>query len=314
MTVIGVSDLNIHPLALGGNTFGWTADEPTSREVLDTFTARGGNFLDTADGYSAWVPGNSGGESESIIGRWMKDRGNRSDVVVATKVSTHPDYPGLSARNISNAADASLTRLQSDYIDLYYAHFDDAETPLIETVAALDSLVRAGKVRYIGISNYSPERIREWMDIVQTNGFTAPVALQPHYNLVERRNFERNLAPLAEEYKLGVFPYYSLASGFLTGKYRTSEDLAGAARSGGAATYLNDDGLSVLNTLTAVAEERSASVAATALAWLSAQPGITAPLASVSRPAQLEDLFAAGELELSNDDVARLNAASATFA
>ncbi|MBT1004101.1 aldo/keto reductase [Paenarthrobacter sp. DKR-5] len=314
MTVIGTSDLTIFPLALGGNTFGWTSDQATSESVLDAFTARGGNFIDTADGYSAWAPGHKGGESETIIGEWTTSRGNRDDVVIATKVSTHPDYRGLSARNIAQAADASLERLRTDHIDLYYAHFDDAETPLIETIAALDSLVQQGKVRYIGISNYTAERINEWMSIVERNGFAAPVALQPHYNLVERRNFEQTLAPVAEDHKLSVFPYFSLASGFLTGKYRTAADLEGAARSGAAGNYLNDAGLRVIDVLSSVAEARGASLTTTALAWLRSKPTVAAPLASVSRVEQLADLFAAVELDLTAEETAALDSASESFA
>lgn len=314
MTVIGTSDLNIFPLALGGNTFGWTSDKAASEQVLDAFTAKGGNFIDTADGYSAWVPGHSGGESETIIGDWTKSRGNRSDVVIATKVSTHPEFKGLAAQNIDAAVDASLERLQTDYIDLYYAHFDDVETPLLETVAAFDSLVQAGKVRHVGISNYSPERIDEWFSIVERNDFSVPIALQPHYNLVERRNFEQNLAPRAEEHKLSVFPYFSLASGFLTGKYRFAEDLEGAARSGGVGTYLNDAGLRVVDALAQVADARGVSITTTALAWLRSKPTVAAPLASVSKVEQLDDLFAAAELDLTPEEVSVLDSASESFA
>ena len=230
MVAIGTSDLDIFPLALGGNTFGWTSDEDTSFDILDAFTAGGGNFVDTADSYSAFADGNSGGESEMIIGKWMTARGNRDDVVLATKVSQHPEFRGLAPDNIRAAADASLARLQTDHIDVYYAHYDDDTTPLVESLAAFDDLVRAGKVRHVAISNYSPARVREWLGLAKDNGFAAPIALQPHYNLVARRDYEGELQALAVDNGLGVFPYFSLAAGFLTGKYRTREDLAGTQR------------------------------------------------------------------------------------
>lgn len=313
MSTIGSSDLAVFPLALGGNTFGWTSDEASSREVLDAFVAGGGDLIDTADGYSAWVPGNSGGESESIIGRWMADAGNRSDVVIATKVSQHPDFRGLAAANVAAAADASLSRLGTDYIDLYYAHFDDENTPLEETVEAFDALVTAGKVRHVGISNFSAERVSEWVGIARRNGFAAPVALQPHYNLVHRSGFEKQLAPVAERTGLGVLPYYGLASGFLTGKYRTSADLDQSSRGAGAKSYLNDEGLGVVSALATVADARGAAIASVALAWLLARPTVVAPIASARTLQQLPDLLEGARLELTGPEIALLDEASAGF-
>lgn len=306
---IGSSDLEVYPLSLGGNVFGWTADRQTSFDVLDGYTAAGGNFVDTADGYSAWVPGNTGGDSERIIGEWFDARGNRDQVVLATKVSQHPDFKGLAAENIRRAADASLERLRSDYIDLYYAHFDDETVPLEETVAALSGLVDAGKVRYIGISNYSPERIEEWFRITEREGLHRAVALQPHYNLVER-GYESSYRPIAEREGLGVMPYFALAAGFLTGKYRDGVTVD-SARAGGASKYLDDTGRAVLSALDEVAAAHGVSVAMVALAWLAAQPTITAPIASARTLEQLPDLLASVDLQLSADDLAALDGASA---
>jgi aryl-alcohol dehydrogenase-like predicted oxidoreductase len=311
MPTIGSSDLDVYPLALGGNTFGWTSDEATSFEVLDAYLAGGGNFIDTADGYSAWAPGNSGGESETIIGRWMSQRNNRDQVVVGTKVSQHPDFRGLSASNVAAAANASLQRLGTDTIDLYYAHFDDASTPLEETVTAFNDLVVAGKVRYVALSNYSADRIDEWVTIARTNGFALPVALQPQYNLVRREAFERDLAPVAERFNLGVVPYFSLAAGFLTGKYRSRDDLEGAARGPMAGGYFSDEGLAVVRTLDEIASVHSAEIATVALAWLQSKPTVVAPIASASKIEQLGALMAAAELSLSADELAALDAVSA---
>lgn len=305
---IGSSDLSVFPLSLGGNVFGWTADQATSFDVLDGYVGAGGNFVDTADGYSAWVPGNTGGDSERILGQWFQARGNRDDIVLATKVSQHPDFKGLAGDNILRAADASLERLGSDYIDLYYAHFDDQTVPLEETVSALSSLVDAGKVRYIGISNYSPERIEEWFSITEANGLHRAVALQPHYNLVER-DFEEKYRALAERENLGVVPYFALAAGFLTGKYRDGVTVD-SARAAGAAKYLDDRGRSVLDALDTVAEAHGASVASVALAWLAAQPTVVAPIASARTLDQLPDLLAAVTLELTADELDALSGAS----
>jgi len=311
MPTIGSSDLSIFPLALGGNTFGWTSNESTSEAVLDAFTAQGGNFIDTADGYSAWVDGNSGGESETIIGSWMAKRGNRHDVVIGTKVSQHPEFRGLSAANVAAASTASLARLGTDYIDLYYAHFDDASTPLEETVAAFNDLVVAGTVRYIGLSNYSPARIAEWFAIAESNGFATPVALQPQYNLVHRQAFERDIAPLAEKHALGVVPYFALAAGFLTGKYRSRDDLAGAARGQMAGGYFSDEGLAVVSALDEIAAANNTEVATVALAWLQAKPTVVAPIASARVVEQLDSLMAAAFLTLTDAELARLDEVSA---
>ena len=311
---IGASELAIAPLSLGTNVFGWTADRDATFAVLDAFTAGGGNFLDTADGYSAWVPGNTGGDSERLIGEWIASRGSRDDVVIATKVSTHPDFRGLSAANIRAAADASLQRLGTDEIDLYYAHFDDADVPLEETVGAFSTLVDAGKVRAIGISNYTPERIDEWFRVTEANGLHRAVALQPHYNLVER-DFESNgLRERAEREGLAVFPYFSLAKGFLAGKYRTSADVTAegaSVRAGGAAPYLGEGGTRVLSVLDEVAAVHGASVASVSLAWLRQQPTVVAPIASARTVEQLGDLLASIPLELTDEELAALAHASA---
>ncbi len=311
MTSIGHSDLDVFPLNLGGNTFGWTSTRDESFAVLDAFAAGGGNFVDTADGYSAWVPGNTGGESETIIGEWMTARGNRDDIVVATKVSQHPQFTGLAAATVAAAADASLARLATDHIDLYYAHFDDASVPLAETVGAFNDLVVAGKVRYVGVSNYSADRIEEWISIAAREGYALPVALQPHYNLVRREPYETELAPVVAEHGLGVMPYFSLASGFLSGKYRTAADLAGKARGKGAGQYLDERGLRVIDALDAIAVARGVSVPTTALAWLRAKPGIVAPIASATTPAQVAELVAAASVDLTPQEVAALDVASA---
>ncbi|MBO1902809.1 aldo/keto reductase [Leucobacter weissii] len=313
-TTIGTSDLEIAPLALGGNVFGWTADRDASFEVLDAFVSGGGDFIDTADGYSHWVPGNTGGESETIIGEWFAARGTRDRVTIATKVSTHPDFAGLAPANVRAAADASLQRLGTDRIDLYYAHYDDAETPLAETVAAFSALVDAGKVRAIGVSNYTADRVDEWLRIADEGGYHAPVALQPHYNLVER-DFERNgLRDSAERGELAVFPYYSLAKGFLAGKYREESDAtaAGAStRAEGAAVYLDDRGREVLAALDEIAAAHGAEVTTVSLAWLRQQLTVTAPIASARNTEQLPALLASLELELNPAELAALTAASA---
>ena len=305
------SDLEVFPLVLGGNVFGWTADEATSFDVLDGFVAGGGNFIDTADGYSHWVPGNAGGESETIIGNWHTARGNRDDVVIATKVSTHPQFSGLAADNIRLAADASLGRLKTDHIDLYYAHFDDASVPLEETIGALSALVDAGKVRYIAISNYTPERIDEWFRVTAENGLHRAVALQPHYNLVER-GFESGLRERAARENLAVFPYFSLASGFLAGKYRDENaSTSDSPRAGGARAYLDERGRRVLASLDSIAAAHEASVASVSLAWLRQQPTVLAPIASARTTEQLPDLLASAELTLTDAELAALDAASA---
>ncbi|MFF0909326.1 aldo/keto reductase [Microbacterium enclense] len=310
MTRIGQSDLDILPLSLGGNVFGWTADRDTSFAVLDAFHAGGGDFIDTADGYSAWVPGNSGGESETLIGEWLASR-KPSDVVIATKVSTHPDFRGLSAPNVRAAAEASLSRLGVEAIDLYYAHFDDPETPLEETVGAFADLVRDGLVRHVAVSNYTAERVREWISLAQSSGAALPVAVQPHYNLVHRTEVESEIIPIAEEFGLSLVPYYALASGFLTGKYRTPDAAGSSPRAGTAAKLATPAGLALIDALEEVGAAHDASIASTALAWLRRQPTVAAPIASASKPEQVADLLASARLELSDDEVARLSAASA---
>ncbi|SDQ27447.1 Predicted oxidoreductase [Curtobacterium sp. UNCCL20] len=312
MPRIGTSDLTVFPLALGGNVFGWTADEQTSHQVLDAYTAAGGDFVDSADVYSAWGPGNEGGESERVIGSWLAASGKRDDVVIATKVSQHPQFPGLSAPNVAAAARASLERLGTDRIDLYYAHFDDQSTPLEETVRAFDQLVREGLVRYTAISNYSKERAAEWIRIAKDNGLALPVAIQPHYNLVTREPYESDIAPLAAAEHLGVVPYFALAAGFLTGKYRSAEDFAGKDREGQVSGYFSDAGVAVVDTLATVAADHGAEIATVALAWLQAQPDVVAPIASARNVEQLPALLASAELELSAEELQTLSDVSAS--
>ncbi|NEY35301.1 aldo/keto reductase [Streptomyces sp. PRKS01-65] len=308
---LGFSDLEVFPLSLGGNVFGWTADEAASFAVLDAYTAAGGNFVDTADSYSAWAEGNSGGESETIIGKWLKARGNRADVVIATKVSQHPEYQGLSAANIKAAADASLRRLGTDYIDLYYTHFDKPEVPVEEIVGALDELVRAGKVRYVAASNISAERLRASLEFSEREGFARYVALQPHYNLVSRGTYEGELQEVAERAGLAAVPYSALASGFLTGKYRPGTTVD-SARAEGAAQHLGSErGQRVLAALDEIARAHDAPVATVALAWLAARPTVVAPIASARTVEQLPALLEVAELTLTADELARLTEASA---
>ncbi|MFN3947951.1 aldo/keto reductase [Microbacterium sp.] len=309
MTRIGRSDLDILPLALGGNVFGWTADRDTSFAVLDAFRDGGGDFIDTADGYSAWVPGNSGGESETLIGEWLASRKPR-DVVVATKVSTHPEFRGLRAANIRAAAEASVKRLGIDTIDLYYAHFDDADTPLEETVSAFADLVSDGLVRYVAVSNYTAARIREWISLAEAAGADLPVAVQPHYNLVHRAEVEQEIVPVADQYGMSLVPYYALASGFLTGKYRSTDAAGDSPRAEGAAKLATPAGLALIDALEEVGEAHGASIATTALAWLRAQPTVAAPIASASKVSQVADLLASASLELTPDEIARLTSAS----
>ena len=310
MTRIGTSDLDVFPLSLGGNVFGWTADRDTSFAVLDAFAAGGGDFVDTADSYSAWVPGNSGGESEKIIGEWLAAR-KPQNVVVATKVSQHPEFRGLAGDNVRKAAEASLGRLGVDAIDLYYAHFDDETVPLEETVAAFGQLVADGLVRHVAVSNYSAERIREWIEIAQRTGVALPVAVQPHYNLVHRNEVEETIIPVAEEFGLGLVPYYSLASGFLTGKYRSTDaEGQSSPRAQGAAKYATDAGLRIIDTLEEIGEAHGVSIAATSLAWLRAQPTVAAPIASARTVEQVPDLLAGARLELTADEVQVLNRVS----
>ncbi|WP_320670924.1 aldo/keto reductase [Patulibacter defluvii] len=313
MPRIGTSDLDVFPLNLGGNVFGWTADERQSHQVLDAFADAGGNFVDTADSYSAWVPGHEGGESERIIGSWLRGR-RREDVVIATKVSQHPARLGLGHDNVIAAAEDSLRRLGTDHIDLYYAHFDDAETPLEETLRAFDQLVRDGKVRWIAGSNYSAERLSEALAIQQREGLAPWVALQPHYNLVERAEFEGAKREIAERERLGVLPYWALAKGFLTGKYRDPAAPGDSPRAASALEYLDDRGRGVLAALDAVAAEHDSSVTAVAIAWLAAQPTVVAPIASARTVEQLQPLLEGARLRLDDAQLARLDAASAPVA
>jgi aryl-alcohol dehydrogenase-like predicted oxidoreductase len=308
---LGTSDLEVFPLSLGGNVFGWTADETQSFAVLDAYAAAGGNFLDTADSYSAWVDGNVGGESETIIGKWVKARGNRDDVVIATKVSQHPDFQGLTAANIKAAADASLRRLGTDHIDLYYTHFDKVEVPVEEIIGALDDLVKAGKVRHIAASNISAERLEASLAFSEREGLARYVALQPHYNLVSRETYEGELQDLAERTGLAAVPYYALASGFLTGKYREGEVVEGA-RAAGAGKHLETErGRKVLAALDDIAEAHRVPVATVALAWLAARPTVAAPIASARTVEQLPALLKVAEVRLTEDEATRLTEASA---
>lgn len=307
---LGASGLSVAPIMLGGNVFGWTANEKTSFAVLDAFAEGCGDFIDTADVYSAWVPGNSGGESEMLIGQWLKARGRRDQTVIATKVGMLDGEggKGLKASRIAAACEASLKRLQTDVIDVYFAHKDDPETPLEETLAAFDALVKAGKVRAIGALNYSPERLAEALAISNSNGWARFTVLQPQYNLLKRDEYEGALQRLAIDETIGVVPYYGLASGYLSGKYRTPADLSGA-RAGAVKQWMESKGPSVLAALDTVAAETGASLAAIALAWLKEQPGITAPIVSASRPEQVADLIAAATLTLTPDQLGRLTAA-----
>ncbi|MET8165092.1 aldo/keto reductase [Streptomyces sp. NPDC005329] len=308
---LGSSDLEVFPLSLGGNVFGWTADESASFAVLDAYAAAGGNFVDTADSYTAWIEGNSGGESETIIGRWVRARGNRDDVVIATKVSQHPEFPGLSADNIKAAADASLRRLGTDHIDLYYTHFDKPEVPVDEIIGALDELVRAGKVRHIAASNISPERLQESLEFSDREGLARYVALQPHYNLVSRDTYEGGLQDLAARFGLAAVPYFALAAGFLTGKYRPGTTVE-SARAAGAAKHLDTErGRNVLTALDEIAQAHDTEIPTVALAWLAAQPTVAAPIASARTVEQLPSLLAVARLELTAEEITRLTRASA---
>ncbi|MBK1784765.1 aldo/keto reductase [Prauserella cavernicola] len=301
-----IGEIEVFPLNLGGNVFGWTADESTSFEVLDAYTDAGGNFIDTADVYMAGVEGNSGGESETIIGDWLARRGRRDDVVLATKVGGWQRRPGLSASNIKEAAEDSLRRLRTDHIDLYYAHRDVGDVPLEETLTAFDALVREGKVRHLGASNFTARRLRESLSISDREGLARFVAVQPHYNLVER-DYERELAPLVREEGLATLPYYALAKGFLTGKYRSHEGSVDSPRRKGALSYLDDRGERVLAALDSVAAAHSTSVTAVSLAWLTAQPTVAAPIASARDTTQLADLLAATRLRLTDDELAAIS-------
>jgi aryl-alcohol dehydrogenase-like predicted oxidoreductase len=310
MPKISTTDLDVYPLALGGNVFGWTASEQESFAVLDDYAAAGGNFIDTADVYSAWAAGNSGGESETILGKWLAQQKERDRTIIATKVGTHPQLKGLSAKTIRSAAENSLRRLRTDHIDLYYAHADDEQTPLEETLGAFDSLVREGKVRYIGASNYTAQRLAEALAVSEREGFARYVALQQHYNLVERDKYEGELADVVSRAGLSSVPYFSLASGFLTGKYRPGAKVA-SQRAERAGAYLNEKGLKVLAALDQVSATHNEALATIALAWLAAQPTVVAPIASARTVEQLPELLRVANVRLSAADLRLLNEASA---
>ena len=309
---LGRSDLQVSPLAFGGNVFGWTADEATSFRLLDRFVDEGFNFIDTADMYSKWVPGNKGGESETIIGKWLKKSGKRGKVVIATKLGMEmaPDKKGLAPAYINNAVKDSLKRLQTDYIDLYQSHTDDAQTPLADTLGAYDKLIKAGKVRAIGASNYSAERFEESLAVSEKNKLPRYESMQPNYNLIDRADYEAKMQDVCVKNEIGVISYFSLASGFLTGKYRSEADLAKGPRGQMVKKYLNDKGFKVLAALDSVAKESSSTPGRVALAWVMAQPGIAAPIASATSLPQLEDLFAATRLKLDAASLRRLDEAS----
>jgi aryl-alcohol dehydrogenase-like predicted oxidoreductase len=310
---LGNSGLEVAPLALGGNVFGWTADETTSFRLLDAFTAGGGNLIDTADMYSNWVPGHKGGESETVLGNWLKRGGNRKKVLIATKVGKEmgPDRKGLSKPYILRAAEDSLRRLQTDHIDLYQSHEDDPEAPLEETLEAFAQLIRQGKVRAIGASNYTAERLSMALQVAKQSGYSAYQSLQPLYNLYDRAEYETELEPLCREKGLGVIPYFPLASGFLTGKYRSEKDLSGSARADIVKRYLDDRGFRILDALDQVAKRYRSAPATVALAWMIARPGITAPIASATNLDQLNELMKSLELELDPPAIELLDRASA---
>lgn len=310
---LGPSGLDIAPLVFGGNVFGWTADEATSFALLDAFVDAGFNAIDTADAYSRWVPGHEGGESETIIGRWLKARGRRDEVAILTKVGSDmgQGHNDLSPGWIERAVEASLRRLQTDRIDLYQAHWPDPRTPQEETLRAFDRLIQAGKVRAIGVSNHDADQVRQALDISAREGLAAYAAIQPHYNLYSRATFEGPLQALAVEKGLGVITYFSLESGFLTGKYRTGADVAGTSREGMLRDKFDERGVRVLAVLDAVARRNEAAPAQVALAWLLAQPGVTAPIVSATSTTQLAEVLKAADLTLSDQDLAELSQAGA---
>lgn len=312
MRPLGNSPLAIAPLAFGGNVFGWSVDEKRSFELLDAFVDAGGNLIDTADVYSAWAAGNRGGESETIIGKWLKRSGKRAQVLIATKVAKWAEHPGLSPVNIRQAVDGSLKRLQVDCIDLYFAHQDDASVLVADTLGEFGRLIEAGKVRAIGASNFSATRVADALAIAKQHGLPRYECLQPEYNLLSRPGYEAELEPLARSENLGVISYYGLASGFLTGKYRSTADLAkSSTRGGGVKKYLTPHGLRVLAALDDVAANHRATPAQVALAWIMARPGISAPIASATSVEQLRETWEATALVLSASDIAALDQASA---
>jgi aryl-alcohol dehydrogenase-like predicted oxidoreductase len=313
MRKLGNSELEVAPLAFGGNVFGWTVDEPTSFALLDAFVDTGFNLIDTADMYSTWVAGNSGGESETIIGKWLQRSGKRAKVVIATKVGKDmgPDRSGLSKAYILQAVEDSLRRLQTDTIDLYQSHADDSQTPLEETLEAYDQLIRQGKVRAIGASNFSAQRLAESLEVSEQTGYPRYESLQPLYNLYDRIDYEKELLPLCRERGLGVISYFSLGSGFLAGKYRSKADLSKSARGSFVEKYLNERGFRIVETLDRVAQQHNMTPAQIAIAWLISQPTITAPIASATNLYQLKELIEAATIELDPAAIDHLNEASA---
>ncbi len=309
---LGRSGLQVSTLCLGGNVFGWTADEARSHEILDRYVAAGGNFIDTANAYSGWVPGHSGGESETVIGRWLAARGTRDRVLIATKVGWDMAGlgKGLRREQIERGVEDSLRRLQTDRIDLYYAHIDDPDTPLEESLAAMDRLVKAGKVRTVGASNFSAPRLQAALDVSRRDRLARFECLQPLYNLVER-DFERDLAPLCERERLGVCNYSALAAGFLSGKYRRPEDAQGRARGGRVQQFFNPRGWRIVEALHRVAERTGSAPAAVTIAWTLAQPAITSAIASATTAAQLDELVAGTQLDLDRASLDELTQASA---
>ena len=308
---IANTNLKVSRINFGGNVFGWTLNEKESFDILDAFVAAGFNFIDTADTYSWWVNG-VGGQSETILGKWMKARNNRDSLVIATKVGSQTkEHPkDISKAHILQSVDESLQRLQTDYIDLYYTHFDDEVTPVEETLSAYDEVIKAGKVRYIGASNVSPERLNESFKVAEDNNLPKYVALQPHYNLMERTNYETIYRPIVEQFSLAAFPYYSLASGFLTGKYRSEADLGKSVRGAGLKHYLNNKGFAILDALDIVASKHNTQPATVALAWQLAQSSITASIVSATSKSQLQNLIDAPRLVLDKEDLEALGEAS----
>jgi aryl-alcohol dehydrogenase (NADP+) len=307
MPRLGSSDLVVFPLCLGGNVFSWTADEQESFAVLDAYLAAGGNFIDTADSYTSWVPGHRGGESETIIGRWMASRGVRNRMLIATKVGRAPGREGLAPKNIRGAAEASLTRLGIDRIDLYYAHADDPDTPMVDSLREFDQLVREGKVRCIAASNFTASRLSEALAVSTREGLAKYVALQPHYNLVHREEFEGALADVCQRNNVACVPYFALAKGFLTGKYRTGVTVD-SPRAQGARAYLDGRGQRLLKTLDEIAAAHQTSVAAVSLSWLRDRPTVVAPIASARTVQQLTDLLPMANLRLTPEEAHRLDA------
>ena len=303
MITIAETDLVVHPLCLGGNVFGWSADKAQSEGVLDAYTKHGGNFIDTADVYSEWKEGNVGGESETIIGTWAKARGNRSELVIATKVAMLSKRPGLSAANIIADCDESLKRLQTDYIDLYYSHKDDEETPIEETLNAYAQLIAQGKVRYIAASNFGADRLAQSLKFSADNSIPSYIAVQNHYNLMHRSEFESDQAPLLAQNSITCIPYFGLARGFLTGKYRAGVTVD-SLRAGGITEYQSEKGYAVVSALEEISKVHNSSIAATALAWLRAQPQVSTPIASARTVEQLEEIIQV--VELTSDEVAKL--------